>query len=351
MSNPIETFAVRLYQHLPKKLDQWTEEMIHKNFRLEKISLPPLQRGQVLVKMEKAPINPVDLLIARNLYAKEQCNRPFPQLLGSEGCGTVVDQASDVTGLTGRRVAILRQHAWAEYCVTSANLCLPLPDEVSWELGASAWINPGTAFGMITLAKERGLNCIIFTAAASALGKMVIKYGKTQGVDVIAVVRRDQQVKECKEIGAIEALNINDKDFDEKLKQIACDKKATLTYDAIGGDTTGRILSDMPFGSEIKVFGFLSADKVGGFDFVDLLSENKKLSGYWLADHLKDANFAKSLIAEVPKLLHGPFNTSFAKVFALEDIHQAILENARGTSGGKTLIDLSTSRQRRTSFT
>ena len=78
---------------------------------------------------------------------------------------------------------------------------------------------------------------------------------------------------------------------------------------------------------------------------MDLLSENKKVSGYWLADHLKDTSFAKSLRAEVPLLLHGPFSTSFSKVFPLEDIHQALLENARGTSGGKTLIDLSATRR------
>jgi len=345
MAFPAEVLGARLHHHLPPQMSNWTEDMLHRHFRLEKVPIQHPQHGQVLVKMERVPINPADLLIMSKQYAREINEKPLPMTVGYEGCGTVIAQGGGFDQLVGKRVAILTLGSWAEYCLADGKYCLPLSDDVSWEDGASVFINPMTAVGMVTLAKDRGQNAIIFTAAASALGKMVIKYGKSQGVNILCVVRKDQQVQECKSAGATDVFNLTDKDFDDQLKRAAKQQNASLAFECVSGELTGRVLATMPYGSEIKVFGNLSLEKVGGINFSDLVFENKKVSGYFLTDHMKDKSFADFVFSQIPQLLKGDLGTQYAKTYPLEEIERAVLENAHHTSGGKSLINCSTTRR------
>jgi NADPH:quinone reductase-like Zn-dependent oxidoreductase len=59
--------------------------------------------------------------------------------------------------------------------VTGANECLPLPDTMSFEQGSMHFVNPLTVLGLLDKAKEYKAAAVIQTAAASALGKMMIK--------------------------------------------------------------------------------------------------------------------------------------------------------------------------------
>lgn len=344
---PTETIAVRLHQYLPKKSPEWTEELLRKHLTIEKVAIPSLQQGQVLVRMERAPINPVDLLIMSQNYCQPASEVPLPFTPGYEGNGTVIAQGGGFEGLLDKRVAVLGNYGQgrSEYAVLSGATCVPLQDDVTWEEGSSVFINPLSVIGMIKIAKDRGLKSIVHTAAASALGKMLIKYGKSQGVDIICVVRKDSQVKECKDAGATHVLNLNDKEFDEKLKQIAEKENATLAYEAVAGELTGRILAALPYGSEVQVYGTLSVENVGGISFKSLTFEKKSVSGYWLAEQLKDPSFGAFAFPQVSKLLKGELATKISKTFALEDIHKAIIYYIGHMTEGKSLIDLSHSRR------
>lgn len=63
----------------------------------------------------------------------------------------------------------------AEYIVTDVKSIIPIGDDISFEQAASLFVNPLTAIGMVDRAKELGAKAIIVTAAASQIGRMIIK--------------------------------------------------------------------------------------------------------------------------------------------------------------------------------
>jgi NADPH2:quinone reductase len=101
------------------------------------LSVPRPGPGQVLVRVAASPINPSDLMFIRGLYGFK---KPLPAIPGFEGSGTVVEAGSGMMPrfLKGRRVACaaadpnIAGGMWAEYLVTSAQLCVPLSKWWTW---------------------------------------------------------------------------------------------------------------------------------------------------------------------------------------------------------------------------
>src|ERR1041385_2500581 len=116
---------------------------------LREIPVPRPQAGQVLVRMAAAPINPSGLGALAGLSYRGE--RRFPFTPGLEGSGTVIEAGSGIMPrlLNGRRVAcsalLTGDGTWAEYMVTSAQSCIPLNKNVSFERGATLLVNPLSA--------------------------------------------------------------------------------------------------------------------------------------------------------------------------------------------------------------
>jgi NADPH:quinone reductase len=113
-----------------------------------------------------------------------------------EGSGTVIETGEGMMPglLNGRRVActaVLKgDGTWAEYMVTSAQSCIPLNKNVSLEQGSMLIVNPLSALAMFEMAQHGKHRAIVSTAAASALGGMILRLGKRRNIPVIHVVRR-----------------------------------------------------------------------------------------------------------------------------------------------------------------
>jgi NADPH:quinone reductase-like Zn-dependent oxidoreductase len=150
--------------------------------------------NQVLVQMEAAPINPSDLAILTSTADLENAEyspgrfvadmpEPFYSAqkgrhgqrlpVGNEGAGVVVAAGEQAQGLVGQRVACVPGHAYSQYCIADAAMCLPLGD-ISSEDGASAFVNPMTALGFVETARMENQKGIIHLAAASNLGQMLV---------------------------------------------------------------------------------------------------------------------------------------------------------------------------------
>ena len=78
----------------------------------------------------------------------------------------------------------------AEYVITGIRSCFPLGEGVSLEDGASSIINPMTALGLIDRTKELKAKACIITAAASQLGRMLIRLCVQENITPICTVRR-----------------------------------------------------------------------------------------------------------------------------------------------------------------
>ncbi|MXO63466.1 zinc-binding dehydrogenase [Qipengyuania oceanensis] len=215
--------------------------------------------NQVLVRMEAAPINPSDLAIltgaadfenAEYSPGKVVANMPEPFNTGSkarhgqrlpagnEGAGTVVATGdSDMAkALMGQRVACVPGHAFSQYALVDATMCLPLGDHSS-EDGASSFVNPMTALGFAENAKMDGQKAILHTVGASNLGQMLVKICQEDGLGLVNIVRKQDQVDLLKDLGATHIVNSSDGDFMNQLKSAIDETDAFYGFDPIGGGT------------------------------------------------------------------------------------------------------------------
>jgi NADPH:quinone reductase len=262
------------------------------------IPLPRPQAGQVLIRMAAAPINPSDLGALSGLSYSGR--RQFPFTPGLEGSGTVMEAGDGFMArlLNGRRVAcsalLTGDGTWAEYMVTSAQSCIPLNKDVSLEQGTMLLVNPLSALAILEIAQRGKHPAIVSTAAASALGGMILRLGKRHNIPIIHVVRRQAQVDWVRRLGGEYVLNSTDSDFIEQLRTLALKLGATLLLDAISGGMTQQLAEAAPFGSTILLYSRLS-DQECIIDARTALIKNLHFDGWFLPNWFGKKNLLQAL--------------------------------------------------------
>lgn len=224
---------------------------------------------EVVVRIEATPINPSDLgllLGAVDLSTLAASgSRDQPMLkgripagamksmagrlgqslpVGNEGAGVVVEAgASDAArALLGKTVAIIGGAMYAHYRCVGIENCLVLPADATPADGASAFINPLTALGMIETMRLEGHKALVHTAAASNLGQMLNRICRKDGVGLVNIVRGAKQEDLLRSQGAEHVCNSSSPDFAAQLNRAVAATGATLGFDAIGG---GALASQM----------------------------------------------------------------------------------------------------------
>jgi NADPH:quinone reductase-like Zn-dependent oxidoreductase len=311
--------------------------------RVEQRPVPKPGKDEVLVKVAASPINPSDLALLDGEYGFKN---PPPIVPGGEGSGTVVAVGPGMAGryFLGKRVACLSQGEgsgmWAEYVVTSAKGgALPLHKSVSLEQGAMSMINPLTASAFLEIAKQGGHKAIVLTAAASSLGLMVNRLGRSEGVQVINVVRRDAQVDLLKEQGATVVLNSSEADFDQQLHDTCHQAEARLAFDAVAGPMTAQLLDALPEGSKVTLYSCLSFEAPQtGADH--LIFEGKSVDGFWLGPWINNMNLIQILIMwrRAQRLMATDLRSEVRVRYPFEEAKQAVTDYLGQMTGGKVLL-------------
>lgn len=313
---------------------------------LEK-DLPALRKGQVLVKMLASPVNPSDLVYLLGKYGLAPNNGAY---VGFEGCGIVVDANAGLYGkwLIGKRVAISAQPGidgvWAKYAITKANFCLPVRKSLSDEQAATIIVNPCTSVCMVERAKTLGAKAIVVNAAASQVGKGVIRYAKMMGIKTIATLRSESNVDVIKKVGADVVLLTTDVDYQQQLKEACKRLNATVLLDSVAAEDTPTVLKAMPNNATAIVYGRLTEtfDPIGGlFSVADVIFRNIKIEGFWLAKYIGDAKPWQviSLSRKVQKLFEqGIFLTDIYASVNFADFPKALDHYAKHKSDGKVIL-------------
>jgi len=225
---------------------------------------------EILVRIGGSPINPSDLGLllgaadittARAAGGVTTAQVP-PGLMramagrldesmpvGNEGAGTVIAAGPGATAqaLLGKTVAILGGAMYAQYRTVKAGDALLLADGATAADGASCFVNPLTALGMVETMRREGHTALVHTAAASNLGQMLNKICLKDGVDLVNIVRSPAQAKILTDIGAKHVVDSSSATFMEELVAALSATGATLAFDAIGG---GKLASQLLSGSE-----------------------------------------------------------------------------------------------------
>ena len=168
--------------------------------------------------------------------------------VGNEGAGVVIKAGGspEAQALLGRTVAIAGGATYAQYRKLRAADCLPLPDGVTAADGASSFVNPLTALGMVETMRAEGHTALVHTAAASNLGQMLNRLCLADGVPLVNIVRSPAQADILRSAGAAHVCDSSAPDFMDSLVAALKATGATLAFDAIGGGKlASQILSSM----------------------------------------------------------------------------------------------------------
>jgi len=249
---------------------------------LARVPTPKPGPGEVLVKLEAAPINPSDiglLLGAADVSTARlsgsgetgvlTCDVPAAAMramaarvdqslpVGNEGAGTIVAAGDDVSSLIGRRIAIIGGATYAQYrCVRAADGLL-LPADATAAEGASCFVNPLTALGMTETMRREGHTALVHTAAASNLGQMLNRICLQDGIGLVNIVRSPAQAAILKGEGAKYVVDSSSETFFEDLVAALTATGATIAFDAIGGGKlAGQILTAMEAAAQKTAAGY-----------------------------------------------------------------------------------------------
>ena len=240
---------------------------------LAKVAVADPAPDEIVVRIEGSPINPSDLglligpadlstAVITGSKDSPVVTAKIPEVamramgarvdqampVGNEGAGTVVAAGSspEAQALMGKLVAILGGEMYATYRTVKAKAALPLPAGATAADGASCFVNPLTALAMVTTMRLEGHTALVHTAAASNLGQMLNKICIKDGVELVNIVRSDEQTKILKDIGAKHIVDSSKPTFMEDLIAALVTTGATLAFDAIGGGKlAGQILGAM----------------------------------------------------------------------------------------------------------
>ncbi|MDI3384530.1 zinc-binding dehydrogenase [Xenophilus aerolatus] len=241
---------------------------------LAEVPMPePGSPDEVVVRVEAAPLNPSDLGLLfggadmTKAQASGSAERPVvtapiaaPVMaamaarvgqsmpVGNEGAGTVVAAGSSpaAQALLGRKVAVLGGAMYSEYRAVPVAQCLPLPEGATAADGASCFVNPLTALGMVDTMRNEGHRALVHTVGASNLGQMLNRICLKDGVGLVNLVRKPEQAALLRSQGAQHIVDTSSANFQAELADAIAATGATLAFDAIGGGKlAGQILVAM----------------------------------------------------------------------------------------------------------
>ncbi|RYZ81720.1 MAG: hypothetical protein EOP04_23445 [Proteobacteria bacterium] len=250
-----------------------------------------------------------------------------PYFVGLEGAGTVAAVGQDLKKAhkVGDRVHVHHIGGLREFVLIDSEEVRAVAEDLSLKEAACHIVNPATVAYMASLAVRGGHKAAINTAASSALGRMFIRYCKERGVKTINTVRQDKYIEELKKEGADYVLNSQAADFESKLKEIAEKEGATISFEAVGGDLTRKILGNQPEDSICYIYGGLEGEKIKDLGVGDFIFQGKTVTGFWLGKYLrKNWNEFGEIQKELETHAKTIFKSHIQKVFKLTELEEAL---------------------------
>jgi NADPH:quinone reductase-like Zn-dependent oxidoreductase len=310
--------------------------------RLAEVPMPEPGPGQVRVRMIASPVNPSDLLVVRGRYVVLPTPPATP---GFEGVG-VVDKAGP--GLLGRLVVGKRVVAindaggnWAEYALIHARQARPVPDDIPDDQAASFFVNPATALALVrhVLEVPRGA-WLLQTAANSALGRMIIRLARHDGIRTLNIVRRPELASELESLGADRVVVAENGQFADEVGRIVGAASLGHAIDPVGGAMGTEALRCLGPGGRLIVYGSLTNQPLS-VDPRPLITRAIRIESFWLGRWMRSRWIPENLrlFREIARLIRaGVLTTEPGRLLALDQWREAVQGAEAGGRRGKILL-------------
>jgi NADPH:quinone reductase-like Zn-dependent oxidoreductase len=290
--------------------------------------------GEILIRVEYAPINDNDLLVASGLYAV----RPkLPSIVGNEGAGKVFAVGDGVQNVKiGDRVVVPHGvFSWAEQVLAPAEEAIVLPPEIDPQQAAMLNINPPAAALLLEeFVSLKPGDWIVQNAANSGVGRAVIAFAKQKGVRTPNIVRRSELVHELKESGA-DAVLLAGPNTATEANRATGGALVRLALDGVGGDATGTLVDIVGWDAKIVCYAAPTREPIKVNPF-GLLFKRVSIHPFFMYYPEYLPRIPEKIRAAAALVASHHLRVPIAAVYPARRFEQAL---AHALAGGKVLLD------------
>jgi NADPH:quinone reductase-like Zn-dependent oxidoreductase len=290
--------------------------------------------GEALVRMEYAPVDYSDLMLANGVYF---LNPQLPSVIGGEGAGIVEAIGPRVTSVqVGDRVTIpFRTFTWAEKVLAPAEGLFVVPPSVDARTASMLNINPTTAVLLLDeFVKLEPKDWIVLNAANSQIARCLIAIAKSRDLNVVGIVRRPKLIPDVEKLGA-DFVGVDAPELPTQVQSATGGMPISLGLDAVGGPAAATIANLLSPGAHLVSYAGLSGLPLH-LPQGDLIGKRLNIHGFWMYYEEYLPKMRAALTEATKVVASGKLSLPITATYKPSQIKEAIEHYERG---GKVLLD------------
>ena len=317
--------------------------------KIREINIPEIKPDEVLVRVKSVGINPVDNMITRG-EVKLITPYSFPLSIGNELAGVIEKTGEKVTEFKEgdrvfSRLPTNKIGAFAEYVAINKKDLAKIPEYLSFNEAAAIPLTALTAYQALDILQVKSGETLFISGGSGGFGAMAVPLAKARGIKVITNGSLENKERVLA-LGAEQFLDYKTEDYAQLLHDV------DGVIDTIGGKDTekqfsilkqgGKLVSlkGMPNGRFAKKMG-LPLWKQWIFGFAGRSFDNmaKKRNQEY---HFIFVQSSGEQLSEIAKVLEeNQIRPSIDSIYSFEDIAKALVKVDKGSSRGKTIVEIS----------
>jgi NADPH:quinone reductase len=224
--------------------------------QLEEIPNPKAGPGQVVVKIDAAGVNPVDVYMRAGTYPKKP---QLPYTPGTDGAGTILSVGEGVERWTpGARVYLAGSLSgtYAEQSLCEAWAVFPLPANASFAQGASMHVPYATSYrALFHKAQARPGETVLINGASGGAGIAAVQLARAAGLYVVGTASSERGRKLVSEEGAHQTLDHSAPDHFEKALALTGGRGYDVIVEMLANVNLAKDLRILALGGRVAVVG------------------------------------------------------------------------------------------------
>jgi NADPH2:quinone reductase len=303
--------------------------------RFEEVETPTPGPGQVLVKVHAAGVNPYDTYMRAGTYAiKPQ----LPYTPGSDAAGVIEAVGGGVAKVrTGDRVYTAKTitGAYAEYALATEAQVYRLPQNVSFDQGATLWVPYGTAYHALHQeANARAGETVLVHGASGGVGMAAVQIARAAGLSVFGTASTDKGSALAKREGAHQVFNHGEAGYQEEILKATGGRGVDLILEMLANVNLGADLKMLANGGRVIVIGSRGEVSINPRD---LMSRRGSIRAFTLWA-LNEAEIAEIHAGILTGLENGTFRPVVGKEIPLAEAARAHQEVTSSGASGKIIL-------------
>ncbi|MFN4154206.1 MAG: zinc-binding dehydrogenase [Paracoccaceae bacterium] len=304
------------------------------------VAAPAPAADEVRVRTLLSPIHNHDLWTIRGQYGYKPT---LPGAIGgTEAAGVIEAVGNGVdAALVGQRVAVAGVHGtWAEQFIAPAGGVLPLPEQISDEMGAQLISMPFSAIALLDLLKAENGDWIIQNAANGAVGRVMMVLAEARGIHLLNLVRREEAAVELRAAGVSHVLSTSASDWKDQARAIIGNGRAISAIDSVGGEISADMVDLLAPDGEMVVFGTATGAPMP-LSSGALILKQITIRGFWgsRVSGEMDPGKRMALMTELVTLAaRGALSLETGGIFALDQLGEAMEASLTPGRAGKVML-------------